>query len=47
MDEAKATADLLGEVAFGGVFEELGVVVGDVALAVEDAVLDDGEAAAK
>ncbi|PZO20016.1 MAG: hypothetical protein DCF25_07365 [Leptolyngbya foveolarum] len=35
VDEAEAAADLLGEAAFGGVFEELSVVVGDVALVVE------------
>ncbi len=49
VDEAEATADLLGEAAFSGVAEELGVVVGDVALSVEekaeDAVLENGEAA--
>ena len=45
MDEAEATADLLGEAALGRVFEDLGVVVGDVTLETEEeaenAVLSD------
>ncbi len=36
VDEAEVTANLLSEAAFGGVFEELGVVVGDVSLAMEE-----------
>ena len=35
VDEAETTANLLGEAAFGSVFEKSGVVVGDVALAIE------------
>ena len=36
MDEAKATANLLGETAFSSVAEEASIVVGDVALAIEE-----------
>ena len=51
VDEAEATADLLGEAAFGGVFEEFCVVMGDVALAVEkeaeDTVLKNSKSSSK